>query len=98
MTAFFIATSTIKDVEKFQLYAQQAGLTLTAHDGKPVLRGNHEDGLTTIASSSHQVVGIVSFPSLDALNKWYQSDEYQALILLRDQAAEMTITTYSVPA
>lgn len=97
MTAFFIATSTIKDSEKFQLYAQQAGSTLAEYDGKPVLRGKYEKELTTTNSPSHQVVGVISFPSLDLLNNWYQSNEYQALIALRDEAADMTISTYSVP-
>ncbi|MFY0677554.1 MAG: DUF1330 domain-containing protein [Neptuniibacter sp.] len=97
MTVFFIASSTIKSPEKFQLYAQKAGATFSNYGGKPVLRGKFEKELTAFVNYPHQMVGIISFPSLKALNNWYQSDEYQALISLRDEAAEMTITIYSVP-
>lgn len=97
MTAFFIATSTIKNPEKFQQYAQQTGDTFAPYGGQPVLRGKYEGSLSTNASEPHQTVGIISFPSLDDLKIWFHSDAYQTLIPLRDEAAEMTITTYSAP-
>lgn len=92
MTAFFVATVAIKDPQKFQEYAQKAGGTFAAHGGKPVLRGVTDDDL-----ADHQAVGIVSFPDLDALTRWFNSPEYQAIIPLRDEAADVTITAYSVP-
>jgi len=96
MTAFFVATATVKDPQKFQEYAQKAGETLAPHQGELVLRGKKNDVLT--GHADHQTVGVIKFPSQDALNAWFSSDAYQAIVPLRDEAAEMTIVSYSVPA
>ena len=48
--------------------------------------------------ADHQAVGIVGFPDAEALSAWFNSPEYQALVPLRDEAADITIITYSVPA
>ena len=95
MTAFFIATVKIKDAEKFQEYAGKAGPTFAAFGGKLITKGKVEKALA--GNSDHQAVGIVGFPDIAALNDWYQSEAYQALIPLRDTAADMTLVTYSVP-
>ncbi len=96
MTAFFVAATTIKNPEKFQEYAQKAGATFAPHGGEPVLRGQAKGAL--VGALDHQAVGIIKFPDLAALNAWFQSPEYQAIVPLRNEAAEMTIVTYSVPA
>ena len=96
MTAFFVATVKVKDPAKFQQYAEQAGATFAAHGGEPVLRGKTAGAL--VGSADHQAVGIIKFPSSDALQAWYDSSEYQAIVPLREEAADMTIVTYAVPA
>jgi len=35
---------------------------------------------------------------MEALKAWYRSPDYQALIPLRDAAADMTLVTYEEPA
>jgi len=40
---------------------------------------------------------VVKFPSSEALSGWYASDEYQALVPLREEAADMTIVSYEIP-
>lgn len=97
MTAFFIATVTIKDPEKFQEYARQAGATFAAHGGEPVMRGRL-DSMLTGGEAGHQTVGIVKFPDAAALSAWHASSAYQAIIPLRDEAADVTIASYVVPA
>ena len=96
MTAFFVARVSIKDPEKFQDYAQKAAATFGPHGGEPVLRGALTGAL--VGTADHQAVGIVKFPSREALDAWFASPAYQAIVPLRDEAAEMTITTYAVPA
>lgn len=95
MNAFFVATSSIKDPEKFQLYAEKAGETFARYDAEPVLRGKFEGTLK--GDADHHVVGIIKFPTVEALREWYGSDAYQALVPMRDEAADMTICVYSVP-
>ncbi len=95
MSAFFVATVKVKDPEKFQEYAQKAGETMAPHGGEAVLRGKINDVL--VGHADHQAVGIVKFPSQDALSAWFHSDAYQKIVPLRDEAADMTIATYLVP-
>ena len=95
MTAFFVATVTVKDPVKFQEYARKAGETVAPYGGETVLRGKAHSAL--VGSLDHHAVGIVKFPSQDALAGWYDSPEYQAIVPLRNEAADMSIITYSVP-
>ncbi len=93
MSAFFIATTTIKDSDKLQEYAGKAAQTFAAFGGKLLTRGKVES--TLAGDSNHQAAAIVSFLDMDTLNAWYQSKEYQALIPLRDEAANMTLVAYT---
>jgi len=95
VTAFFVVTTAIKDPEKFQEYGAKAGQTFAPYGGKLVMRGKAEQALA--GEVNHQGVSIVGFPDMDALNSWYQSAEYQALIPLRDEAVDMTLITYNEP-
>jgi len=92
MTAFFVATSRIKDSEKFAEYGAKAAGTFPAFGGTLVIRGKADQALA--GHSDHQAVGVVRFPDMESLNNWYQSNEYQALIPLREEAADMTLVSY----
>jgi uncharacterized protein (DUF1330 family) len=83
----FIAKVTMKDPDMFQAYAQKAGETFGAHGGKPLLRGKVEASLA--GNPEHHAVGVVQFPTMDALMSWHDSPEYQVLIPQRDEAAEV---------
>jgi uncharacterized protein (DUF1330 family) len=96
MSAFFIATSIIKDPKKFAAYGAGAGATLSAFGGELVIKGKAVE--TLVGSSAHQAVGVIRFADMQTLNAWYNSAEYQALIPLRDEAVDMTLVTYEVPA
>jgi uncharacterized protein (DUF1330 family) len=96
MTAFFIATTTIKDAEKFQAYAAKAGPTIAAFGGEMIKRGKVEKILN--GEANHLAVGVVQFPDMGTLEQWYNSPDYQALIPLRDESVNMTLVAYSVPA
>ena len=95
MTAFFIATSRIKNPQKFAEYGAAVGATIAAFEGQLVIRGMAVDVLA--GTSDQQGVGVASFADMETLKAWYASPEYQALIPLRDEAAEITLVTYQVP-
>lgn len=96
MSAFFVATVKMTNPEQFKEYSEKAGLTFAQFGGKLLTRGKAETALA--GTCAHHAVGIVSFPDMAALTRWYESPEYQALIPLRDGAAEMDLVAYSVPA
>ena len=66
--------------------------TMKSFGGELVLRGEAEGAL--VGSVNHQFVGIAKFPEMASLNSWYESEAYQALIPLRDEAAETAIVKY----
>ena len=96
MSAFFVATVSINHPEKFQTYAQKAGETIRAFGGEIIARGKAEAALA--GELDHHTVGVVKFPDMATLENWYQSDGYQAIIGLRDEAADVAIVTYAQPA
>ena len=110
MTAFFVAVVTVKDPARMQEYSQKAAETFKPFGGEMVMRGKAGEVLTlditgpvvdqvlTGGAATHQATGIASFPSMQDLKAWYASDAYQAIIPLREEAAEMTITTYDMPS
>jgi len=93
MNAFIVAHSTIHDPEKFQAYAQAVPATLLPFRGEIALRGKLDHVLT--GEFTHKSVAILQFPDHAALDAWYNSPEYQALIELPDAGADMVISTFS---
>ena len=97
MKAFFIANiSEMKNPEKFQEYGQKAGKTLQPFGGELIIRGKRHAVLT--GNSTSVACGVIGFPSLQKLEAWYASAEYQAIVPLREEAVTMHITAYEVPA
>jgi uncharacterized protein (DUF1330 family) len=37
---------------------------------------------------------VIRFPNIEALNNWFNSDDYQALIPVREQAANIDLISY----
>ena len=95
MPAFVIARVTVRDPELMSRYAEAAGATFKAHGGRMLLRGGFAEAL--IGESDPHAAGIIEFPDLAALKRWFASDEYQALAELRDSACDMQMLAYETP-
>ncbi len=86
--AFIIVTiRAIKDQAAFDEYAQKVKPLVEFFDGRyvaiegePVIRSGNWPFLRTV---------LVEFPTLERLNEWYQSAEYQALIPIRERAIDI---------
>jgi uncharacterized protein (DUF1330 family) len=89
MATLMSATVQVKDPEKLKVYVSQVGATMAPHGGKMVARGKVAKQLS--GEVKHQIEAIFEFPSADAIDAWYESDAYQALIPNRDEAAYVTI-------
>jgi uncharacterized protein (DUF1330 family) len=89
MATLMSATVQVKDPEKLKVYVSQVGATMAPHGGKMVARGKVAKHLS--GEVKHQIEAMFEFPSADAIDTWYQSDAYQALIPNRDEAAYVTI-------
>jgi len=96
MTAFFVATVTIKDLTKFKEYGEKVGATIAAHGGELIIRGKAEQVLS--GSANHQMTAIAKFADAATIDRWYNSDAYQAIIPVRNEGADVTLVSYTVPA
>lgn len=92
MSAFIIVHTKMKDLEKYQQYAEKAGPTLAEHGAKLLLRAKVHQVLT--GTHEHSMTAIIEFPNTQAMDAWYASPAYQALIPLRERAADMTFIAY----
>jgi len=60
-------------------------MSMEPYGGKLMLRAKVEKVIHS--PIPHQVIVLFEFPDSAAIDTWYNSDEYKALISLRDEAA-----------
>ncbi len=84
----------IRDRAKWQVYLDAVPATIAAFDGVVVARGS--DPVVLAGASPETDVVVLRFPSVEAVDAWYGSDAYQALIPLRDAAADVVLVRYRV--
>ena len=92
MTAYVIGHITVKDAEKWVEYRSRVPATLKPWRAEVVLRGRKMDVLS--GENPHTDVVVIRFPDNAAVAAWHGSAAYQALIPLREQAAEMVLISY----
>jgi uncharacterized protein (DUF1330 family) len=89
MAAHIIVTFTPLDREQLKAYSQAAGPTVAAFDGEFINRGP----LRVLSGDTpHQMHAIIQFPSRAQAEAWYASDDYQALLPLRDKGMDAVFT------
>lgn len=92
MPAYIIGHITVKDPGKWAEYRGRVPATLAEWQGEVMLRGRR----VAVLSGEHRYddTVVIRFPDLGAVTGWYGSAAYQALIPLREQAAEMVLISY----
>jgi uncharacterized protein (DUF1330 family) len=88
MSAYLVAHAAVKDMDKLKEYAGQAVPMIEAIGGERLFRGPVAQVL--VGNNDANLCAAFRFPDRDTLQRWYDSDAYQALIPLRDAAADMT--------
>jgi uncharacterized protein (DUF1330 family) len=93
--AYLVGHITIKDVEKWHRYREQVPATLQPWGAEVTFRGK----LFAVLSGEHSYddIVVIRFPGKEAINNWHASPAYQALLPLRQQAAEMLLLAYETP-
>jgi uncharacterized protein (DUF1330 family) len=84
--AYLVANVHFSDLEKAQEHGRQLPATIVRYGGRYLARG----GQTEVTEGDWQLhyVVIVEFPSLEQAMRWYASEEYCPLKLLRLENAE----------
>jgi uncharacterized protein (DUF1330 family) len=90
--AYVIGHITVKDQDKWAEYRSKVPATLEAWGGELVFRGE----LSTVLSGNHKHSDtvVIRFPDLKNLTNWHSSPQYQSLISLRQEAAEVDLLAY----
>lgn len=91
--AFVVGQMTVKDPEKWAQYRSQVLATLLPFGGELVFRG--EQALSFSGLNPHLDIVVIRFPSLEQAQGWHGSAAYQKLIPLRQEAADVVLTSYA---
>jgi uncharacterized protein (DUF1330 family) len=91
-SAYVVGHIKVKDPEKWNEYRQAVPATLEPWGAELVFRGK----LASVLAGEHAHIDtvVIRFPDLKAINSWYLSPAYQALISLREMAAEVVLLAY----
>jgi uncharacterized protein (DUF1330 family) len=89
MSAILSVTIAVKDSEKLKNYISKVPSTMAPHGAKMLSRGKVAKVLN--GEVEHQMEAVFEFPSEDAIDAWFNSDAYQAIVAIREEAAHMNI-------
>ncbi len=92
MAAYLVGHIKVKDQTLWQDYVSGVQDSLAPFAAKVVFRGK----LASVLAGKHErdLVVVIEFADLSTLDNWFSSETYQALIPLRDRAADVVITSY----
>lgn len=86
MAAYIIAEIRITDAEKFEEYRAKVPATLEKHGGRYIVRGGEIRLLEGGPQPSR--LSVLEFESVERAVEWYESEDYQPLIPIRQAASE----------
>ncbi|HRO37638.1 DUF1330 domain-containing protein [Thauera sp.] len=89
---YVVGHITVKDAEKWAEYRGKVPDTLAPWGAELVFRGHRVASFS--GDSPHADIVVIRFPSAAAASGWFASPAYQALIPLREQAAEVLLLAY----
>jgi uncharacterized protein (DUF1330 family) len=92
MASYLVGHITVKDDELWPKYVSGVQESLLPFDSKVIFRGKLASVLA--GKHDHDLVVVIEFPDQSTLDNWYFSEKYQALIPLRDKAANVVIMAY----
>ena len=90
--ALVIGHITVKDHDKWADYRRQVPATLAPWGAELVFRGRTCDVFS--GPHSHTDTVVIRFPSPEASRSWFHSPAYQALLPLRQEAAEVVLVGF----
>lgn len=84
--AYMIANIEVHDPDTFAEYAKQVPATIAAHGGQYLIRGGDITLVEGDGLPQPRLV-IIEFDSMTALQGWYDSEAYQAILPTRLRAS-----------
>jgi len=91
-SVYVVGQITVRNPAKWAEYRSQVPATLEPWQAVLMFRGNQIEVLA--GEEPHADIVVIRFPSVAAVNGWYASPAYQALVPLRDEAAKVVLVVY----
>ncbi|MFP6740160.1 MAG: DUF1330 domain-containing protein [Alphaproteobacteria bacterium] len=88
MSAYFVCTVRVDDPETYKLYTAETPALIAKHGGRFLVRGGAVETLEGPVFSDRLVV--LEFPSMVAAKAFYNSPEYQAVMVHRHASSDST--------
>lgn len=92
MPALVIAEARLRNPARMAEYSAAAMPIVAAFGGVFIHRAKYVETLG--GSPAPHGLGILRFPSVEVARAWFDSPEYQAIVPLREEGAEMTFRLY----
>ena len=92
MAAYLIGHITVKDPAPWALYIEGVARSLVPFRGEVLFRGRRAEVLA--GEHLHDLTVVIRFADQSVLRQWFESEDYQSLIPLRDRAADVVIVAY----
>ena len=92
MSAYLIGHITIKNHDIWKTYVEGVRKSLMPFEAEVVFRGKRPTVLA--GEHPHEDTVVIKFPDQPTLQQWYNSKDYQRLIPIRDEAADVVIISY----
>lgn len=92
MPAYAIGHITIRNPEKWAEYRRALPPTLERWQAEVVMRGKQAQVLS--GTYSHTDTVVLKFPTLDDVIGWHDSEDYQAIVPLREAAADVDLVCF----
>lgn len=91
-SAYVVGQITVNDPELWDAYRSRVPETLAPWGGELVFRGKQVAVFS--GESPHPDIVVIRFPDIAAVKGWFASSAYQSLIPLREQAADIVLSSY----
>ncbi len=92
MAAYLIGRIKIVDLPKWNQYVEGVRVSLVPFAATVIFRGKLDSQLS--GTEDHDHVVVIRFEDRQTLDQWFNSNDYQKLIPLRDSAADVIISSY----
>jgi uncharacterized protein (DUF1330 family) len=92
LSAYLIGHIRIIDPVAWQSYLAGVAKSLEPYAAKILFRGRKHAVL--VGTHDQELAVVIRFTDQPTLQAWFHSDDYQSLIPLREQAADVTIISY----
>ena len=85
MPAYVIAEVQVTDAAAYEPYRPLAGASIARFGGRFVVRGGAAELLE--GSPAPERIVVIEFPDADTARRWYNSQEYQSALKIRQAAS-----------